>query len=69
MDLAIAGPSKIRSSRRFVASENDLIKAVILGSRDMLTSAVIDPCAVIEPAIRPEQEKSIKYEINRQIKR
>jgi hypothetical protein len=69
MDLAIAGPSKIRSSCRFVAVENDLIKAVILGSKDILTAAVIDPCAEIEPVIRPEQEKNIKKVINRQIKR
>jgi hypothetical protein len=65
MDLAIAGPSKIRSSERFVAAENDLTKAVIRGSKDMLTAAVIDPCAESEPVIRPEQERSCKITINK----
>jgi hypothetical protein len=58
MDSVIAFPSSTGASVCPAAEVNDLIRAVILGSRDMFTDSTAEPSAEREPVIRAAQEKS-----------
>jgi hypothetical protein len=58
MDWAMARPSNTSPPVCPAAAVNDLIKPVILGSRDIFTANAAEPSTEREPVIRPAQENN-----------